>query len=172
VPYPREVSVRVPSRLRSVSPPRAAAAALIVLSLAVGAQRLPGELADQSRQTGPASRLARVDDLPVLPGVGLRATQFLALVRRTVPPGEPVRIVQPILPAVNALENRRQGVPGDCGYQAVRIRYFWVLYAIYPRPSTCDTNARWTLYYGVVPPPQPATATVYRTAPDLVLVHR
>lgn len=172
VPYPRQVPARPPSRLRSVTAPRAAAAALLALSLAVGGQRLPGLLSDQSRQAGGATGLTRVDDLPVLPGVGARATRFLALVRRTVPPDEPVRIVQPITPTVSPLENRRAGEPGSCGYQTVRIRYFWLQYAIYPRPSTCDTNARWTLYFGVRPPALPAGAAVYRGGPDLVLVRR
>jgi hypothetical protein len=172
VPYARRVPIRLPSRLRAVPPSRAVAVALIVLSLAVGVLRLPGELSDQADQARPASRLPRVDDLPVLAGVGPQATRFLALVRRTVPPGEPVRIVQPTSPTVSPLESRRQGSPGVCGYQTVRIRYFWIVYALYPRPSTCDANARWTVYYGVVPPAEPATAAVYRTAPDLVLVRR
>jgi hypothetical protein len=166
------VPVRLPRRFRGVPAPRAAAAALIVLSLAVAALRLPDELADQSRQAAPAGRIAKVGDVPVLPGVGLPATRLLAQVRRAVPPDEPVRIVQPATATVSALESRRQGTPGVCGYQTVRLRYFWVVYAIYPRPSTCDAGARWTLYYGVLPPPQSATATVYRTAADLVLVGR
>jgi hypothetical protein len=166
------VSIRLPLWLRSVDPPRAVAVALVVLSLAVGAARLPGELSDQSTQAHSAAALARIGDLPVLAGIGADRTRFLDMVRRAVPATEPVRIVQPTVPTISPLESRHQGAPGVCGYQAVRTRYFWLVYALYPRPSTCDADARWTVYYEVVPPAQPATAAVYRMAANLVLVRR
>jgi hypothetical protein len=166
------VPIRLPSRRSSVTPARAAAAALVVLTLAAGAARLPGELSDQSTQAAAADRLARIGDLPVLAGVGPVRTRFLVLVRQTVPPTESVRIVLPTVPTISPLEPRTHGTPGVCGYQTTRTRYFWVVYALYPRPSTCDSTARWTVYYGVPPPALPATATAYRTAADLVLVRR
>jgi hypothetical protein len=168
MPYVDPVSPRRP--LRPIRPAQAAAV-LVALALAVGILQLPGELSEQATYAASGSRLARIGDLPVLPGAGPQRTRFLVLVRRTVPVTESVRIVQAPAAARNPLESRRTGVRGVCGYESAG-GYFWAVYAIYPRPSTCDPNARWTMYYGVVPPPLPETAAVYRTAPDLVLVRR
>ena len=153
------------------SPTRLVATALIVLALGVGLSRLPGELRRQASAAASAARLPRVDGVPVLPPVGQQQTMFLALIRRVVPSGDAVRIVQPASATRNPLEDRHSGIVGVCGYQSAK-GYFWAVYSIYPRPSTCDPQAPWTMYYGISPPALPRTATVYRTAPTLVLVRR
>jgi hypothetical protein len=141
-----------------------AATALVVVSLALGLVRLAGELADQSdHASAPSPRV--VDELPLLPSVGEESTRFLAFARRTIPAGESVRIVQRPAPP-SRFETRRSGATGVCGYRAVGLTYFWLVYALSPRPSTCDPNAQWTVYYGVRPPPLPSGRRVYPFAPD------
>jgi hypothetical protein len=148
---------------------RTAATALVVLCLALGLVRVAGELADQSNRAAAAGDLTSVDGVPVLPPVGEQGTRFLALARRIIPPGDAVRIVQPPAPP-NPFETRRSGVPGVCGYRAAALMYFWLVYALAPRPSTCDATARWTLYYGVQPAAPPSGRRVYPFAPGYVLL--
>ena len=71
------------------------AAGILVGAVAIGLARLPGELSDQSRTAAAARSVQRVGSIPVL-SPGPRRTAFLAYVRRAVPPGESVRIVQPV----------------------------------------------------------------------------
>lgn len=144
------------------------AAGILVGAVAIGLARLPGELSDQSRTAAAARSVQRVGSIPVL-SPGPRRTAFLAYVRRAVPPGESVRIVQPVT-ALSPLEGRRGGRPGVCGYSVSRTTYYWLVYALESRPSTCDPDARWTMYYGVRPGPLPAGA--HRFADGYVLVRR
>jgi len=146
------------------------AAGILVGAVAIGLARLPGELSDQSRTAAAARSVQRVGSIPVL-SPGPRRTAFLAYVRRAVPPGESVRIVQPVT-ALSPLEGRRGGRPGVCGYSVSRTTYYWLVYALESRPSTCDPDARWTMYYGVRPGPLPAGAGAHRFADGYVLVRR
>ena len=146
------------------------AAGILVGAVAIGLARLPGELSDQSRTAAAARSVQRVGSIPVL-SPGPRRTAFLAYVRRAVPPGESVRIVQPVT-ALSPLERRRGGRPGVCGYSVSRTTYYWLVYALESRPSTCDPDARWTMYYGVRPGPLPAGAGARRLADGYVLVRR
>jgi len=144
------------------------AAALVVASLALGLARLAGEFSDQSRRaSAPSPRT--VDELTLLPSVGEEHTRFLAFARRVIPAGEAVRIVQRPAPWTR-FETRRSGVAGVCAYHAAGLTYFWLVYALSPRPSTCDPNARWTVYYGVRPPPPPSGRRVYPFAPDYAVL--
>jgi len=147
---------------------RAAAAVLVVASLALGLARLAGELSDQShRASAPSPRI--VDELALLPSVGEEHTRFLAFARRVIPASEAVRIVQ--RPASwSPFETRRSGTAGVCGYHAAGLTYFWLVYALSPRPSTCDPNAQWTMYYGARPPPPPSGRRVYPFAPDYAVL--
>lgn len=149
---------------------RAVAVALLVGAALVGLARLPGELSRQSDTAAGGRAIQRIDSVPVL-APGERRTKFLASVRRAVPAGESVLIVQPVTP-LPPLEGRRGGRPGVCGYSASRVVYFWLVYALESRPSTCDPAARWWLYYGVRPGPLPPGATSRRFAEDYVLVSR
>jgi hypothetical protein len=147
---------------------RVVAAVLIVGSAVVGLVRLPGELSGQSDAAAAARRIPVVESVPQLPSLGPQPTAFLAFVRRTVPAGEPVRIVQP--PATpSRLETRTSGDRGVCGYAASGLLYYWLVYAVGPRPSTCDRDARWTVYFAVEPPPG---GTLYRFARKYALVRR
>ena len=146
------------------------AAVILVGAVAIGLARLPGELSDQSRTAAAAGSVQRVGSIPVL-APGPRRTAFLAYVRRAVPPDESVRIVQPVT-ALSPLEPRRGGRPGVCGYSVSRTTYYWLVYALESRPSTCDPDARWTMYYGVRPGPLPAGAGAHRFADGYVLVRR
>jgi hypothetical protein len=146
------------------------AAVILVGAAAIGLARLPGELSDQSRTAAAGRSVQRVGSVPVL-SPGPRRTAFLAYVRRAVPAGESVRIVQQVT-ALSPLEGRRAGQPGVCGYSASRTTYYWLVYALESRPSTCDPNARWTMYYGVRPGALPAGASAHRFADGYVLVRR
>ena len=145
-------------------------AVILVGAAAIGLARLPGELSRQSRTAAAARSVERVGSIPVL-SPGPRRTAFLAYVRRAVPPGESVRIVQPVT-ALSPLEGRRGGRPGSCGYSVSRTTYYWLVYALESRPSTCDPDARWTMYYGVRPGPLPPGALAHRFADGYVLVRR
>jgi hypothetical protein len=148
---------------------RVAAAALLVFSLAFGAGRLAGQLADQSRSAAAARDLPTVDGVPLLASVGEQGTRFLAFARRVIPASDAVRIVQAPAP-LSPFETRRSGATGVCGYRAAALKYFWLVYALSPRPSTCDANARWTMYYGVQPAALPGDRRVYTFAPGYVLL--
>jgi hypothetical protein len=158
---------------RGPSPPTPALALVLVLLLgaaAVGLSRLPAELSDQSHAAASGRAIPSIDSLPVL-SQGPRRTAFLAYVRRTVPAGDAIRIVQPITP-LSPLETRRGLASGVCGYSVSRVTYFYLQYALGPRPSTCDPGARWTMYFGVRPGPLPVTASAHRYADGYVLVRR
>jgi hypothetical protein len=138
---------------------RVVALVLLVAAALVGLARLPHELSAQSDAAAAGRSIPRIESVPVLSG-RTRQTEFLAMVRRTVPARESVRIVQAVTP-VSPLEERDHGDPGSCGYSVSRLQYFWVVYALSPRPSTCDPRAAWTVYYGVPPGQVPAGATVF-----------
>jgi hypothetical protein len=148
---------------------RLAAAALVVLSLVLGLERVAGELADQSDRAATARDLTKVDGVPLLPSVGEQGTRFLAFARRIIPASDAVRIVQPPAP-VSRFETRRGGVTGVCGYRAAVLKYFWLVYALSPRPSTCDPHAQWTMYYGVQPPALPERGRLYAFAPGYAVL--
>jgi hypothetical protein len=143
---------------------------LLLGAAAVGLSRLPAELSDQSDAAARGRAIPTVDSLPVL-AQGSQRTAFLAYVRRTVPAGDAIRIVQPVT-ALSPLENRRGLPAGVCGYSASRVLYFYLQYALGPRPSTCDQDAPWTMYFGVRPGPVPAAATAHRYADGYVLVQQ
>ena len=82
-----------------------------------------------------------------------------------------MRIVQPTTP-VSPLEAGRDAEPGVCGYAVSELQYFWLVYALAPRPSTCDPRAAWTMYFGVPPTAVPAGATVHPYADGYALVRR
>jgi hypothetical protein len=148
---------------------RVAAVVLLAGAALVGLVRLPGELTRQADAAATARDVPRIESVPVLPAMGPQRTGFLAYVRRTVPPGDSVRIVQAVT-ALSPLEPRDGGEPGVCGWSVSRRQYFWVVYALAPRPSTCDPAARWTVYFGVPPAAVPAGARSY--APGYALVRR
>jgi hypothetical protein len=140
-----------------------------VFSLVLGLGRLVLELSDQSRRAASVGRIGSVDGVPVLPSVGEEGTRFLAFARRIIPAGAAVRIVQRPAP-LSPFETRRSGEAGVCGYRAVGLTYFWLVYALSPRPSTCDRNARWTVYYGVQPPIPRGGRRAYAFAPNYGVV--
>jgi hypothetical protein len=146
-----------------------AATGLVVFSLLVGLERVAGELADQSHRATAARDRTSVDGVPVLASVGEQGTRFLAFARRIIPATDAVRIVQPPAP-VSPFETRRSGVTGVCGYRAAALKYFWLVYALSPRPSTCDAHARWTVYYGVRPGAPPARGRLYPFAPGYAVL--
>jgi len=150
---------------------RLAATVLVVLSLVLGLVRGAGELADQSERAATARELTSVDGVPILAAVGEQGTRFLAFARQIIPASDAVRIVQPPAP-VRLFEPPRSGVVGVCGYRAARLKYFWLVYALSPRPSTCDADARWTVYYGVQPAALPSGGRVYAFAPGYVVLGR
>jgi hypothetical protein len=150
---------------------RVVAVALLVGAALVGLARLPGELSDQADAASTARDIPRIESVPVLRSMGPKRTEFLAYVRRTVPERESVRIVQATTP-VSPLEVRDGGEPGVCGYSVSRLQYFWLVYALAPRPSTCDPQARWTVYFGVSPGAVPTGATVRTFAAGYALVRR
>jgi hypothetical protein len=148
------------------------AVGLLVLAAAVGLARLPGELSKQTSAAAAGRSTPAVGSLPVQASIGTAGTAFLALVRRTVPAGEPVRVVQPVTP-VSRLESRTGGQPGVCGYAATGLTYYWLAYALVPHPMTCDPDARWTLYARVAPPdPLPPGAGVVARSGAWTLVRR
>jgi hypothetical protein len=150
---------------------RTVAVVLIAGAAVIGLLRLPGELSRQSDAAAAARTIPVVESVPQLPSLGPEPTAFLAFVRRTVPAGESVRIVQPVT-TPSRLETRSGGDRGVCGYAASGLLYYWLVYAVGPRPSTCDRDARWTVYFAVPPPAPPAGATLYRFAPRYTLVRR
>lgn len=154
-----------------VSPRRLAGTALVLLSLGLGLVRVAGELADQSARAASAQDLADVDGVPLLPSVGERGTRFLAFARQVVPAGDAVRIVQRPAPP-SPFETRRSGVIGVCGYRASALTYFWLVYALSPRPSTCDAGARWTVYYGAPAAAVAGGGRVYQFAPGYLVLRR
>jgi hypothetical protein len=143
-------------------------ALLLSVAAVVGLARLPGELTDQSRLAAAGRSMQQVDSV-LVSGRTRQQLAFLTYVRRTVPPGDPVRIVQSIT-RLSPLEVRRGLTPGVCGYSTRG--YFYLMYVLLPRPSTCDLDARWTMYYGVRPGPLPPGAVAHRFADDYVLVRR
>ena len=150
---------------------RVVAVLLLAGAALVGLARLPGELSDQADAASAARDIPRIESVPVLRSMGAKRTEFLAYVRRTVPARESIRIVQATTP-VSPLEVRGGGEPGVCGYSVSRLQYFWLVYALAPRPSTCDAQARWTVYFGVSPGAVPAGAAVRTFAPGYALVRR
>ena len=164
---------RTPTRAARPGPSPLTRAVLVVLlvgSAVVGLARLPGELRGQSDSAAAGRRIQQVDSVPVL-SLGPAPSAFLAYVRRTVPVGEPVRIVQAVTP-LSPLEDRHGLPPGVCGYSASRVTYFLLVYSLRPRPSTCAADARWTMYFGVRPVGVPAGAAVHRYGDGYVLVRR
>jgi hypothetical protein len=146
----------------------AVVALLLSVAAVVGLARLPGELADQSRLAAAGRSMRQVDSVLVA-GRSRLQLDFLTYVRRTVPPGDSVRIVQPVT-RLSPLETRSGLTPGVCGYSTRG--YFYLTYVLLPRPSTCDPDARWTMYYGIRPGPLPPGAVAHRFANDYVLVQR
>jgi hypothetical protein len=145
---------------------------LLAAAALVGLVRLPGELHRQVDSAAAQRDIPRVDGLAVQAPIGPAGTEFLAFVRRTVPAGEPVRVVQAVAP-LSPLEDRDSGQPGVCGYGATRLTYYWLQYALLPHPMTCAEDARWTVYAGVQSPaPLPAGAVAYRRAGGWTLVRR
>jgi hypothetical protein len=145
---------------------------LLVLAAAAALARLPGELSRQGETAAAGRAMSAVDSIPVQGSIGTAGTEFLALVRRTVPAGEPVRVVQPVTP-VSRLENRTSGQPGVCGYAATGLTYYWLAYALVPHPMTCAPDARWTLYARVAPPdPLPAGTSLVARSGAWTLVRR
>ena len=149
---------------------RVLALLLVLATVAVGGGRLRGELTGQGTRAS-AVDVPRVEGLPVLRAVGPDRTRFLGFVRRLVPAGEPVRIVQQA-GTRGPFEARPTGQPGVCGYATSTHAYWWLVYALSPRPSVCDRDARWTVYYGVTPPAVPPPARLYRFAPRYAVVRR
>jgi hypothetical protein len=147
---------------------RVLAAVLIIGAAVIGLVRLPHELSGQSAAAAPVRQIPVVGSVPELSSIGPERTDFLAFVRRTVPAGESVRIVQPPTTPFR-LDTRRGGDRGVCGYAAPGLVYLWLVYAVGPHPSTCDRDARWTMYFGVAPP---AAGTVYRFSARYALVRR
>jgi hypothetical protein len=144
---------------------------LLAGAAVVGLLQLPRELTEQSEAAAAARSIPVVESVPQLPSIGPERTAFLAFVRRTVPAGEPVRIVQPAAPK-SRLEVRTGGEPGVCGYAASGLLYYWLVYAVGPRPSTCDPDARWTVYFGVPPGPLPPGGRLYQYAEDYAVARR
>jgi hypothetical protein len=142
---------------------------LLVGAALLGLARLPGELSRQADAAATARDIPRVGSIAVLRSLGPQRTEFLAYVRQRVPAGDPVRIVQATTP-VSPLEVRTGGQPGVCGYSVSRLQYFWLVYALAPRPSTCDPAARWTVYFGVAPAAVPAGTRPF--APGYALVRQ
>jgi hypothetical protein len=149
---------------------RVLAAALVLLALGVAVALLPGELADQSTDAAAARRLGQVDGVTLLTPIGEQRTRFLAFARSTVPSAASVRIVQAAGPPSPSDEGGRPGTPGVCGYQTSRLTYYWLVYALSPRPSTCDVTAEWTVYFGASPAALPAGARRYSFAPGYSVV--
>ena len=147
---------------------RGVAVVLLVGAARSGWSGCPASCPGRPTRRPTARDIPRVGAVPVLPGP--KRTEFLAYVRRTVPAAESVRIVQAVTP-VSPLEARAGGQPGICGYSVSRLQYFWLVYALVPRPSTCDPAARWTVYFGV--PPAAVPAGVARAfAPGYALVRQ
>ncbi len=151
---------------------RAVAAGLLVLAAVLALARLPGELSRQGGTAAAGRATPVVDSIPVQGSIGTAGTEFLALVRRTVPAREPVRVVQPVT-AVSRLDNRTSGQPGVCGYAATGLTYYWLAYALVPHPMTCAPDASWTLYARVAPPdPLPPGTTLVARSGAWTLVRR
>ena len=151
---------------------RVVAVGLLVLAAVAALVRLPGELARQGDAAAAGRATPVVDSIPVQNSIGTAGTEFLALVRRTVPAHEPVRVVQPVTP-VNRLDTRTSGQPGVCGYAATGLIYYWLAYALVPHPMTCAPDARWTLYARVAPPdPLPAGTSLVARSGTWTLVRR
>ena len=151
---------------------RVVAIGLLLLAAAAALVRLPGELSRQSDTAATGRAIPSIASIPVQDSIGAAGTEFLALVRRSVPAHQPVRVVQPVTP-VSALESRTAGQPGVCGYAATGLTYYWLAYALVPHPMTCDPDARWTLYARVAPPtPLPPGARVYARSGTWTLVRR
>jgi hypothetical protein len=146
------------------------AAALVVLSLAVAVTVLPGELTDQSTNAATARQLRRVDGVTMLAPIGETGTRFLAYLRRRIPSDASVRIVQAAGKPSPFDADGRPGTPGVCGYQTSRLTYFWLVYALFPRPSTCDPDAEWTVYFRVSPAELPPGAQPLLFAPGYWVV--
>ena len=151
---------------------RAVAVGLLVLAAVAALVRLPGQLSRQADTAATGRATPLVDSIPVQSSIGTEGTAFLALVRRTVPAREPVRVVQPVTP-VSRLESRSSGHPGVCGYAATGLTYYWLAYALVPHPMTCAPDASWTLYARVAPPdPLPAGTSVVARSGTWTLVRR
>lgn len=151
---------------------RIVAVVLLVLAAAVALARLPGELSRQGEAAAAGRAMPAVDSIPVQDSIGTAGTEFLALVRRTVPAREPVRVVQPVTP-VSRLESRTSGRPGVCGYAATGLTYYWLAYALVPHPMTCAPDAQWTLYARVAPPnPLPSGTSLVARSGTWTLVRR
>jgi hypothetical protein len=146
-----------------------AAAALVVSSLAVGLGWVAAGFADQADRAAAGRGFQSVDGLPLLPSVGENETRFLAFARRLIPAGAAVRIVQRPTP-LDPFDAPRPAAAGVCGYRAGGLTYYWLVYALSPRPSTCDANAQWSVYYGVTPPAPPSGRRVYAFAPDYAVL--
>jgi hypothetical protein len=145
---------------------------LLVLAAVAALVRLPGELSRQSDTAATGRAMPAVASIPVQASIGTAGTEFLALVRRSVPGHEPVRVVQPVT-AVSRLESRTAGQPGVCGYAATGLTYYWLAYALVPHPMTCAPDAHWTLYARVAPPnPLPPGARVYARSGTWTLVRQ
>ena len=139
--------------------------ALLLVSLLTGASGLRHELRAAS------TTVARVQAAPrdhgqLVPGRAWagRRMGFAAFARRLIPPGEPVRIVQPVLGRPRQARVCRNGVS--------YVDHFWLAYQLAPRPETCEPLARWSIYLGIAPGPLPPGARAHVYAPDLVVVER
>ncbi len=93
--------------------------------------------------------------------------QFVVFVAQLVPPHDPIRIVMPHLasPSSGAPVPPRTG----CGYPVSLGTYGWLVYTLAPRASVCDSSARWTVYFDVVPPEH---GMVYRFAGNYAVARR
>lgn len=141
----------------------ALAAILVLLALVIGAFGLHAALAAQNRALRPV--VGRGPVAGIDPG-------FFAFVHGLVPQHDPVRVVLPVLPQrlVSPPLRGQPGTAGVCGHYVSTGHYWWVVYALVPRPSTCDPGARWSVYVGV--PPATGSGRVYRYDARLSVVRR
>jgi len=115
----------------------------------------------------------------------VRSTRHEVDVSEAISIRDGVTIISGVPPALPALiEAVRARVPRDAGIRVITTSgvcvptihspgvYYWFVYEILPRVSTCDTNARWWVWLRVRPSasaPMPRGARAQMFAPDLVL---
>jgi len=125
---------------------------LLVAAVSVGAVTTVRSL-DDARGT-----VHRVD---ATPRVGGRMPlfhdardQFVHFVRGMVPADAPIRIIQP-RKKPSPTSRPTPGPPGECGNEVSGATYWLLVYFLAPRPSVCDAQGSWTIYFGVPVPPGP-----------------
>ena len=138
-------------------------AALLTISLALGLIHTAHAAHDARQFIDSENAQAHVDGQLLL-FRDPEKNRFIQYVKRIVPEHDQVRIVVPVIHGPGGAPR-----PEYCTSLTSGPAYWWFVYSIAPRASVCDPTAKWTVYFGIAPPPG---ATVHQMSPKYAVVHR